>query len=317
MYKVFTVGLFVLLTLTLGCLTEGDSDRGGAKEEDKGEVAEPKGLNSAADGRRTLVQDSAEREYFLHVPASYDSDTPTPLVINFHGFGGNAGHYSKQIGERYKLNSVADTGNFLVAYPQAVGGEKGGSYWDPGNNGSQNIAESDVYFTEQLIADIGDDYNVDLSRVYATGYSNGGMMAYGLACSRSDLIAAVGIMSGIMLDGTCGGDEYTSVIIFHGISDGVLPYEGNHNYQPISDVVNFWTNHNSIPASSLVTTELNGGDVVRAAYSGGNEDTSVVLYTVNAEHGKPGGHVWFSDDIDGLHPNQILWDFLSKYSLDD
>jgi polyhydroxybutyrate depolymerase len=204
-----------------------------------------------------------------------------------------------------------------VAYPQGVVREKGAAEWDPGDNGSRNIKENDVYFAEQLISDISNEYNVDLSRVYATGYSNGGMMAYGLACSKGNRIAAAGIMSGIMLQGTCDVNEYTSIIHFHGIADDALPYDGNQDFQPVSDVIDFWLNHNNIPTSSLVTTELNGGDVVRDEYTGGNESTSVVLYTINSEHDKPGGHVWFSDDIGGTNPNQILWDFLSNYSLDD
>jgi polyhydroxybutyrate depolymerase len=273
--------------------------------------------NSAHDGYRTIVQGKATREYILHVPASYDSNTPTPLVINFHGFGDCAADYSEVIGDFYNLDSLADSRNFLVAYPQGVVREKEAPAWDPGDNGSQNIKENDVYFAEQLISDISNEYNVDLSRVYATGYSNGGMMAYGLACSRGNLIAAAGIMSGIMFPETCDVNEYTSIIHFHGIADDVLPYEGSQYYQSVSDMVNFWLNHNNIPTSSLVTTELNGGDVVRDEYTGGNENTSVVLYTVNREHDKDGGHVWFSDDIGGTNPSQILWDFLSTYSLDD
>ena len=34
-------------------------------------------------------------------------------------------------------------------------------------------------------------------------------------------------------------------------------------------------------------------------------------------NGKAGGHVWFNSDIGGVSPNQILWDFLFSYSLDD
>ena len=97
----------------------------------------------------------------------------------------------------------------------------------------------------------------------------------------------------------------------------VLPYDGNQDYQSVSDVVNFWLNHNSIPAPNLVTTEFNDSDMVGESYTSGNENTSVVLYTDYEANGKAGGHVWFSGDIDGNSPNQILWDFLSSYSLDD
>lgn len=313
------IGLAMALLILSAVLTGCNSDEVEPQHND-GIVAQDKdGVcdNSAQDGYRTIVQGTATREYILYAPASYDCNTPTPLVINFHGFGGSASEYSEVIGDSYNFDSLADDSNFLVVYPQAVMREKEGVYWDPGDDGSENINENDVYFTEQLISDINKEYNVDSSRVYATGYSNGGMMAYGLACSRGDLIAAAGIMSGIMLQGTCDVNEYTSIIHFHGIADDALPYGGNQNFQSVSDVVDFWLNHNDIPASSLVTTELNGGDVVRDEYTGGNENTSVVLYTVNSEYDKPGGHVWFTDDIDGTSPNQILWGFLSSYSLDD
>ena len=60
----------------------------------------------------------------------------------------------------------------------------------------------------------------------------------------------------------------------------------------------------------------NDGDMVRESYTGGNENTSVVLY-IDYEEQVKGGHVWFNGDKDGNSPNQILWDFLSSYSLDN
>ena len=271
-------------------------------------------LNSEHTGYASIEENGITREYILHIPASYDSTASTPLVISFHGFGGCASNFVDEAGD---LNLVADSGNFIVAYPQATGGEKGDSYWDPGNDGSQSIGENDTYFTEQLIAQISNEYNVDSNRVYAIGYSNGGMMSYGLACTQGKLFAAVGIMSGIMLDSSCDEGEQTSVVHFHGVGDYVLPYDGNGDYQSVQDVMDFWVNHNGIPSSSLVTMDLNGGDVTRDVYTDDNLDKSVVLYTINSQYGSAGGHVWFSADIDGKSPNVVLWEFLSTYSLED
>ncbi len=50
-----------------------------------------------------------------------------------------------------------------------------------------------------IINKVSSQYNIDVERIYAAGYSNGGMMAYGLANYRSDLIAAVASVSGAML----------------------------------------------------------------------------------------------------------------------
>ena len=300
----------ILIFSLIGCGSDDNNDFKD-KEDDKDSVCN----NSDHDGYRTVVQGSETREYIIYVPSSYDSNTPTALIINFHGFGDCAADYSMNIGDFHNLNSLADSENFLIAYPQGVTRQKGSPEWDPGDNGTQSINDNDVYFTEQLISNISNEYNIDLSRVYATGYSNGGMMSYGLACTRTDLIAAAGIMSGIMLDDTCDENESTSIIHFHGIADDVLPYDGNQEYQSISEVVNFWLDNNNIPSSNLVTTELNDGDVLKDEYTGGSENTSVVLYTINIEYEKDGGHVWFSADIEGNSPNKILWDFLSSYSL--
>ncbi len=272
--------------------------------------------NSDHAGYQSFSDGNVTREYIIYVPTSYDNNNPTPLLINYHGWGDCAADWAETVGDFYSLNALADSENFLVAYPQGVIREKEAPEWDPGDDGGQNMNSNDNYFTAQLIADIKKEYNVDLKRVYATGYSNGGMMCYGLASHLCDQIAAVGIMSGAMFSTPSDINEYTPLIIFHGIADEVLPYEGNEWYLSASDVVDFWVTHNNIPTSSLVTTDLNGGDVVRDEYTGGNDNTSVVLYTVHEEHGKPGGHVWFSGDIDGTNPNQILWDFLSKYDID-
>ena len=290
---------------------------GEKKEWDGGTKGKGSGSrNTKYKGYRSLVEGSKKREYILHVPAGYDKTKPTPLVINFHGFGGFASDYANEVGVRFDLNEIADKNGFLVAYPQATFREKGANYWEPGDSGKQDIEANDVYFTKQLIADIGNEFNLDSTRVYAVGYSNGGMMAYDLACCVSDSIAAVGIMSGIMLSDTCyEKDAHTSVIHFHGVSDGVLPYEGNENYKSVSSVIDLWVDHNGIPAANRVTTKMKGGDVVRETYRGGKEDTSVVLYSVKREYRQPGGHVWFSEPIEGKHPNQILWDFLSANRL--
>ncbi len=250
------------------------------------------------------------REYILHIPSTYNAETATPLVINLHGFGDCAADYYETVGAFYELNQLADQENFIVAYPQgAYRPEKEETYWEPGDDGSTNIYENDVYFMEQLISNIDEEYNLDLNNVFICGYSNGGMMAYSMACNSSDRIAGIGIMSGTMLDEVCNIDNSIPIVVFHGIGDGVLPYEGNIWYQSVADVVNFWLDQNDIPSSSLITSSLNNGNVEKNEYFGENANTCLTLYTIYEEWDKPGDHVWFSEEIEGRTPNQIMWDF--------
>ena len=267
---------------------------------------------------QTILRNGETRSYVIYIPSSYQEDKPTPLMINFHGFGGIASDYAQNIGEDNGLNTTANENNFIVVYPQAVIGQKGSTYWTPGDNGIENIRENDVYFTKELISEIASIYNLDQNRVYAVGFSNGGMMSYSLACLGADFIAAVGVMSGISISGDCETPNIsTSIIHFHSTEDNTLPYEGNRDYQAVPDVINSWNNFNGIPNSSQIITDLNDGEVTRYDYTGGNDGSSLVLYKINSSSGEKVGHVWFSEDIGGTSPNQLLWDFLSNYTLDD
>lgn len=259
--------------------------------------------------------DGARREYLLHIPEGLPPETGFALIINFHGFGDCASNYAESVGELSGLNGLADERGFVVAYPQAMVRAKGDPYWEPGDSGG-DIEVNDLLFTRHLVADVNTRTLINPTHVFAAGYSNGGMMAYDLACRASDLFPAVAIMSGVMLADSCDETGATSIIHFHGLADTVIPIDGSGNFPSVFANIAFWLDHNGISNDSLVSTVLDAGAVSRDLYTGGRENTSVALYVVNREFGKAGGHVWFSEAIDGLTPNQIMWRFLSASSVE-
>lgn len=264
---------------------------------------------------QVVDSDTIFREFILQVPQNYDENIPTPLIINMHGFGDCATDYSKSIGDFYNFSELANEENIIVVYPQgAYRPEKEDTYWEPGDTGINNIYDNDIYFIEELIASLKNEFNINSEMIFACGYSNGGMMAYSLACNRSSLFAAIGIMSGTMLEEDCSLEKAVPIIIFHGIADGVLPYNGNVWYQSVEEVINFWLDQNNINISSRISSQLNGGNVVVDKYSEGN-NSCIELYTINEEFDKAGGHVWFSDTIEGTTPNRIMWNFFKDNCL--
>ena len=272
-------------------------------------------INCADPGYRLMTQvidgETITREYIIHVPSGYQEGDNLPLVVVYHGFGGCAYYMADETGG---LNDLADEENFFVAYPQAAyRPAKEDTYWDPGFNGGESIYQDDVFFSEQLIEHIDEEFSLDLSRVYAAGYSNGGMLTYSLACLRGDLLAGVCIMSGALLDGmdSCDPTQPVPMIIFQGTGDFELPYNGNQYYSSVPDVVSLWLDHFQIPTSTLSSTELNGGNVVHDSYHGGTNNTCLSFYTVVEEFGFPGDHVWFSQGMDGVSPNRIMWEFFT------
>ncbi|RCL67382.1 MAG: hypothetical protein DBW78_02135 [Rhodothermaeota bacterium MED-G64] len=259
--------------------------------------------------RRFIRQGETTREYLLQVPDNYIVTELAPLILNLHGYGGNAEDYREYVGGETGLQLLADQREFFIAYPQAYMQEgKGDRYWQPGDNGKQDIALNDIYYIEQLLADIQAEYNIDEEQVFALGFSNGGMMAYSLGCNRGDVFAAVGGMATTMIPEECNKNHTPSIIAFHGADDSVLPYEGNVAWQAVPDVMEFWVDHNGLSTQDLQSTTYDEGAVRHDVYTG--ENASVELYTIQG-----GDHVWFSKNIDGRSPNEILWDFLEDIRL--
>ena len=175
---------------------------------------------------RRIEVEGETREYLIHIPNSYDTTKSVPILLNFHGFGGSASDYMQEA----DMRSLAEADTFILIYPQGSY-LNGFSHWNACPIGGDNKSDADDFgFVEDIIDEISSQYNVDMERIYAAGYSNGGMMAYGLANYKSDLIAAVASVSGVMLDCTGPTSHPMPVVHLHGTSDGVLPYNGGDGW---------------------------------------------------------------------------------------
>ena len=275
------------------------------------QVAEPTFCNNQnTEGYQRIEENGVRREYILYPSTLESPDTPVALVINFHGYGDCASAYAEDIGNFYGLNNLADDEGFLIAYPQAMIREKGDPYWEPGDVGP-DIAINDVMFAQRLVSDVATKLQVQVEKTFAVGFSNGGMMAYDLACTAADVFDSVAIMSGVRLDGACDESISKSVLHFHGSDDSVIPLDGSGDFPSVYSSIDFWVEQNQIPEGSEISSVLNGGDVTLERHVGGREDTEVNLYVINTEFDKPAGHSWFSAQIEGRTPSQIIWEFFS------
>src|ERR1700732_1430074 len=137
----------------------------------------------------TIVSSGEKREYLLYVPKSYDRAKPTPLVINLH----TSMSWPSSSMAISQWNQVADEHGFIVAYPAGTG--RSPKSWEM--TGRESPADMpDVIFITELIDKLEASYKIDKTRVYASGMSNGGGMAFVLSCTLSNRIAAVGVVSG-------------------------------------------------------------------------------------------------------------------------
>jgi polyhydroxybutyrate depolymerase len=189
------------------------------------------------------------------------------------------------------MNQVADENNFVMVFPS-------GKYnWNSGIGDLDDYYSpdlDDVGFIEELISELSNIYNIDLDRVYATGYSNGGFMAYMLACQLSDQIAAIASVSGGLSVTTfenCDPTRPIPIMNIHGTGDAYAPIEGVPGMLSIEDTLNYWKEINECKE---LTTELvedsdtsDNSSVEKYTYSECSAGSKIIFYKVI-----DGGHTW-------------------------
>ena len=112
--------------------------------------------------------------------------------------------------------------SFIAVFPQGVNDSWNmGPCCPPANL----IGVADPAFLDALVADMIDRDDVDESRMYLTGFSNGALMVYAYACDHPEVFAAVAPMAGTNVTG-CRPDRPVSLLHQHGDADLVVPYGG-------------------------------------------------------------------------------------------
>ncbi len=254
----------------------------------------------------SLELDGLTRNYYYYVPSSYDGKTPVPLVLSFHGM------HSSGMGQQSltKMDILAEKEGFIIVYPDGQPIPEGlGILQDSsmivGYQGLWNFTDqgiSDLKFVSILIDKLGGtdtaegEFNIDRTRVYAVGMSNGGIFSHKLAIELSHKIAAVasvtGPLAGIMTDKVPA--RPITVIQASGDADPVLAWNGNDALGTLSvdDTVAWWTKHNRTSATPVIeeyppAVPEDPTRVTKYTYAGGINDTKVILYKI-----KQMGHTW-------------------------
>lgn len=164
----------------------------------------------------TLTVAGAERTVRLYRPAGLTE--PAPLVVMLHGGYGSGA----QAETSYRWDEAAESGGFLAAFPDGTNRS-----WNAGGGCCGPAAESnvdDVGFLREMVAALHSRIEIDPRRRFVTGMSNGGAMAYRMAC-QADLFAAVGAVSTTMLV-DCPAPARASILHIHGRDDHSIRYDG-------------------------------------------------------------------------------------------
>jgi polyhydroxybutyrate depolymerase len=288
----------------------------------------------ARDTTRSVQVDGQGRSFLIHLPPTYDGTKATPVVLHFPAYTAlpvlEAGYTD--------MNTTADRAGFVVVYPSGrVEGTQETPYFNAGACcGDATRPRDDIAFVRAMLADLGKNLCVDADRIYATGFSNGGMMSYRLACELSDQIAAFAPVSGASLLEPCMPKRPPPLLVFHGTGDPSVPWGGGLANpivaklpQPVSvpavpQTIESWRARNR--CSPARRTTYARGDVRCEAATACAGDGVVELCTIEG-----GGHTWpgapslgpldlattvlFGKETHDISANDHMWDFFHAHPL--
>ena len=250
------------------------------------------GAARAADDRIAIRVGADDRTCLVHVPDGIASGDSVPLLLSFHGSAWNAATMRDVTG----FDAWADAEGFVVAYPDGSGPGDVHS-WNAGSccSFALDADVDDLGFIDRLLDELLVRYPIDPRRVYACGFSNGGMLVHRLGAVRAERFAAIAVVSGAIFPGERAPGIPMPTLLIHGTGDAIVPYDGgwgalrtlSGKTQPalsVAEAAGFWRANNGCDESPILE---NLRDAVVRRYEGCALGASVVLYTLAG-----GDHSW-------------------------
>jgi polyhydroxybutyrate depolymerase len=268
----------------------------------------------------TIFSGGTIRTFRVYVPAMYSQQTPRPLLFQFHGYGGDA-----ISSEQGRFRNVADTANFILITPNGTIDPAYPQFGQGWNTYFCCFTVDDVLFVSDMIDSLKSQFNIDTTRIYATGFSNGGMMCYELGCKLGNKIAAIASVAGTMIASrlkACNPTKEVPVIEIHGTADPALPWNGLisgiDTFSAINSVIDFWVGTNQCTKTPSVVdlpdiNTTDGSTVTKYLYENCFCHSSVELFKVNGGgHTAPGPGGNTNYDMDAV---MEIWRFLRSHTL--
>jgi poly(3-hydroxybutyrate) depolymerase len=232
-------------------------------------------------GNGTIDVGGTQREYILDIPSDYDSSRPYKLIFGLHWAGGSMNDVATGgtvgLGNYYGLQDIAQ-GSVIFIAPNGI------------DNGWANTGGRDIALMQALVELLSTELCIDLDRIFAAGFSYGGMMSFAIACEMADTFRAIAPLSGALYSGCGNGTEPIAMWGAHGTEDTVVPIaDGRSGLQEVLTRNNCGDQTMPVDPSPCVS------------YQGCDEGYPVTWCEFDGGHGPQG---W---------QTQPIWDFFSQF----
>lgn len=288
------------------------------------------------------------RDFLLHVPEGYDPAVPVPVVVVFHGGGGDKEGALRltcpegEEGDDGCLVALADREGFAVVAPEGTGSLFGMHTWNAGGgvDGWRCVSGKacedgvdDLAYVDALLDEVEAAVAVDADRVYATGISNGGAMSHRVACERADRFAAVAPVAGanqLAAATGCEPSRPVPVLQIHGTEDPCWAWDGGDAaclqkdddvYVSVDESMAGWATRNGCGGAAgteaLPDAEDDGTTAIRHTWPGCAADVEL-LEVVGGGHTWPRGWSYLSERRIGptsqdFSVNEEIWAFFAAH----
>jgi len=194
-----------------------------------GSVDEPapsSGAPPAMPASGTGTVEIGGRPVTVQVPNSYDPARSAPLVVALHGYTSDAAEVEAYL----RLTPQSERRGFVYAYPNGSADDRGERFWNATDAccAFSGSAPDDSRYLSELISTIEDSYRIDRTRVYLIGHSNGGFMAFRMACDHAEQVTAIVSVNGASWadPARCRPSEPVSVLAVHSTDDETVAFSG-------------------------------------------------------------------------------------------
>jgi len=250
-----------------------------------------------------LTFEGLNRTYRVWIPATYSGDVALPIIVNYHGTGGDP----QSIDDfSSNLSAKANARNYIVVAPQAEKAEKSAVAWTiPGIS----TTPDDVSFTNAMLDKLSSEFCIDQNRIFATGFSSGGAMTTWIGQADSERFAAIAPGGGVNLVDPTFQRFPIPIYAYHGTKDELAFYNGIDGvpnkpdpvnrgkvafFGGVEEVMTSWAQGNGCQPT-FTDTNL-APDAILRTWAGCKAATQVLL-AVGGGHTFPGGTTRSGGDL--------------------